>query len=256
MQSTVAFDAFPSSELKYRWDDSLFYIDCCLACPDATGGKLYINADSGGERAKLFLGSLATERASVSKSYPMTYLADGGILLDAITCFSVEMPEGEVYLSQRLDAPDPAIAGAVRALSGLSDRVDYREEAAFCIKKISEFIKTLPRAQLPALPKFSWHRVEDVRCTFSLTSFEHIVFDSAFVRAFANGGEWYISQTEDKNIFALCVGCPASYPHPMINVSDCAFFVESAGKKYFCVGIGLFDDGQYFCRLSDDKLFT
>jgi len=251
MHTVLSFAAFPESKLAYQWDDNYFYVDCSLGCREAVGAKLYINSVNDGTLNTLFLGSLTTDNASVSKSYPLSYLEDGDISPDLVSFFSVCMPDGVMHSSQTAPGFDSSLANAAQVLSSIGGNVDYSREAELCIINITHTLQTLPQAELPVFTEFMWHKIEDIRCTFSLSSIEHIVFDSAFVRAFASSGVWYMACTSSKNIFAVCVVCREDGGNPMSNVSDCVLTADAGGMRYYCVGIGLFDDGQYFCRLKN-----
>ena len=246
MADSFLFEDYPQAFLNSAIKDDKLMIDCTMNSADLTGASLYAHDDSD---ACLLLGSLVAENARLKKSYPLSFVTDSGLDPFRIWFFGIVLPNGDQKFSQKRELPDSALTGAHRTLYNLrkDGSGDNGDTAREYISKISQKINTFPKKELPTFCGYNWHAVDDIKCTFYVSAFEHIVFDTMFVRAFATAGEWYISETEKENIFAVCIYSHDSLPDPMRCVSDCAVSEKYGSGRYHMVCVGLYDDGQYFC---------
>lgn len=247
MSDILKFDIFPDSHIEFDAENGQFNVECTFGGNDAPVGKLMVCDDMG---TSVVLGSFSSDNSHIKKSYPLSFLADSGLDICRISHFALDIEGRDRIFSGKLDLPDPAIIGAERVLRSLRSNEDRSDIANECINRISQAIKTFPTKKLPVFDKYHWYVVDTVRCPFLTSAFEHIIFDSVFVRSFALSGEWYISHI-DANIFAVCIHCPSSMPNPMNNVSDCVVSAEYDNVKYYMAGVGFFENGQYFCKLEN-----
>lgn len=253
MSKTVTFARFPGSVLDYYCDGEFFYINCSLKSPPSSPTKLYLcSSESKNEKTeRFFVGTLDNDTTSLAKSYPISFVREKGFNPGDVLSFSLVDSEGATHYCKEFNNVDPAIIGAQSVLDSLKSSRSWGIKPLQCYNRICDAIKDMPEVSLPVFPSFRWHRACDIRLTFSLTSFEHILFDSGFVRAFSHSGFWYIALTGQDRLIAICVKCPPEFANPMTNVSDCMINKKVDGMSYYCVGIGLYDDGQYFCSLKN-----
>lgn len=246
MWQNIFFEACPDSLFQYKYDDSYFYVKCEIFSQKFTDGNVYACCGS----SKLNLGTLKGSQGllSLDKSYPLAYLRSHGIEINNLTHFSLSAPDGFYINSNLLSAPDPAITRAEKLLSSMS-RPASPGEADEHIHQIRQLTLNLPKENLPFLPEYEWYRVSDIKQTFSLSAIEHIVFTPSFMQSFVRSGCWFLGDCSNTNIFALCIATDSSFPNPMENALDCCRTFPTISALYCVVGIGLFEDGQYFCKI-------
>ena len=246
MWNNISFKSCSDAFFQYKFEDDMFLIKCELYCPSLTGGKVYAhNGDT-----KCCLGSLKYDKGLLllDRTYPISFLNSNGIQKDELTHFSIETSGGDIILSYPVNSVGNTLDEAQKLLDKMKD-APSKDKAREITNGIKEKICTLKKETLPFLPDFEWYRVENTRETFSLSAIRHIVFSPPFMQNFEISGCWFIGYNEKNNIFALSIKSKASLTNPMENALDCCVSFDGEGEKYYVVGIGLYDDGQYFVRL-------
>ncbi len=248
MWQNVSFEKGSEILFKYKYDDDIFCIKCRLNLPEFDGGSVF--ACYGSER--LSLGTLKKDEFAMSleKSYPVSFLRSQGIDPEELTHFAIESQSGVALASFPLKSTDPAIERAEKILESMSSSPSP-DAAEAHINFVHGSAQALSKETLPFLTEFTWHRVDDIKQTFSLSAIEHIVFTPAFMQSFVRSGCWLLGTSEKKNVFAMCIATDSSFPNPMQNALDCCRTFATENALYCVIGIGLYDDGQYFCRLAE-----
>lgn len=246
MWNNISFKSCSDAFFQYKIEDDMFLIKCELYSPSLTGGKVY--AHSGDTRC--CLGSLKYDKGLLllDRTYPISFLISNGIQKDAITHFSIETSGGDIISSYPLDSFGNTLDEAQKLLDKMKD-APAKDKAQQVSDEIKQKIRTLKKEALPFLPDFEWHRVDDINDAFSLSAIRHIVFSPPFIQSFENSLYWLFGYNEKENIFAVCIKSKSFLPNPMENALDCCVSFDTEKEKYYVVGIGLYDDGQYFVRL-------
>jgi|GEM_PF-6472424 len=246
MWQNVSFEKGYEILFKYKYDDEFFCIKCRLNQAKFDGGTVY--ACHEGER--LSLGTLKKDEIALclEKSYPVSFLRSQGIDPESLTHFEIESLSGDILASFPLKPTDPAIERAEKILESMSS-TPSPDDAEAHINLVHVTAQELSKEKLPFLTKFTWHRVDDIKQTFSLSAIEHIVFTPAFMQSFVRSGYWLLGTSDAKNVFAMCIATDSSFPNPMQNALDCCRTFATENALYCVIGIGLYDDGQYFCKL-------
>ena len=246
MWNNVNFSSCSDAFFQYKFDDDMFFIKCELYSPILTGGKVSVHSDN----SICELGSLKYDGTLLvlDRTYPVSFLLSNGIDKEAITHFSIETSDGNVFLSYPLSGHDVVLDNAQKLLNEMKG-LAKKEDAKKFSDQTRERIKKLKITTLPFLPEFEWHIVEDEKESFLSSAIRHIVMAPQFLLSFEKTGFWIIGFKQDDDIFAVCIKGEPHLPNPMENAMDCCVSFEEADKKYYVVGIGFFDDGQYFVRL-------
>ncbi len=246
MWNNVSFISCPDAFFEYKFDGDMFMINCELYSAHLTGGKVRVHADG----AVCELGSLKYDRGLLllERTYPISFLRSNGIETEKITHFSIEASDGEIIASYPLGTLGNTLDDAQKLLDKMK-APSVGEDSKIIAQEIRQKIKKLKKETLPFMPDFVWHRVDDIHETFSLSAIRHIVSDSSFVHCFKESGFWLVGYMQGEDIFAVCIKGEDSLQNPMENALDCCVGFEAEGKTYYVVGIGLFDDGQYFVRV-------
>ena len=244
MWNNISFKACSDAFFQYKIDGDLFFIKCELYNPSLKGGKVRVHSKS----SECELGSFKSDRGLLllDKTYPVSFLVSNGIEADAITHFSIETSDGNVILSEMPNELINTLENAKNLLDKMKDAPSY-EMAQSIINEIKIKISSFKKETLPFLKDFEWHRVEDIKEVFSLSAIRHIVFSPSFLQSFEKSGFWLMGYRD--NIFAICIKGEKDLPNPMENALDCCVSFEENENLYYAVGLGLFDDGQYFLRL-------
>lgn len=249
MWHNIGFEDFPDAFFQYKYDTDYFYVKCELYAPRLSGGRVYACSGSN----KLCLGTLAESGAllTLDKAYPLTFLRSHEIDTDNLSHFSIELPGCPPANSYLLSAPDPAVSRAQKLLDSMP-HIAHAGIAEENICRIHHTLSALSQHSLPFVSDFTWYIIEDIRQTFSLSSIGHIVFTSAFMQSFAMYGQWFFGVCDTRELFAVCIKSADSLPNPMSNALDCdvTFPADLPNETYHVVGIALYDDGQYFCRVN------
>ncbi len=246
MWNNISFKSCSDAFFQYKIEDDMFLINCELYNPSLTGGKVYAhNGDT-----KCCLGSLKYDKGLLllDRTYPISFLNSNGIQKDEITHFSIETSIGDNILSYPLDSAGNTLDEAQKLLDKMKD-TPSKNKAREISNETKEKICTLKKETLPFLPDFEWYRVENTREAFSLSAIRHIVSSPSFMRSFENSRCWFIGYSEKNNVFAVCIKSKSFLPNPMENALDCCVSFDAHEETYYVVGIGLYDDGQYFVRL-------
>ncbi len=246
MWNNISFRSCLDAFFQYKIEDDMFLIKCELYCPSLTGGKVYAHNDD----TKCCLGSLKYDKGLLllDRTYPMSFLISNGIQKDEITHFSIETSGGDVITSYPLNSVGNTLDEAQKLLDKMKD-APSKDKAREISNEIKQKICTLKKDALPFLPEFEWYRVEDRKEGFSSSAIRHIVFSPQFMQCFEFSGCWFIGYSEKNNVFALSIKGNSYLPNPMENALDCCVSFDAEKEKYYVVGIGLYDDGQYFVRL-------
>ncbi|MBR2404138.1 MAG: hypothetical protein IKA95_00560 [Clostridia bacterium] len=246
MWQNVSFEKGSEILFEYKYDDEILCIRCRLNQADFDGAMVY--ACYGSE--KFLLGTLKKDEFALrfEKSYPMSFLRSHGIKPEALTHFEIQSHSGDVLTSFPLKPTDPAIERAEKILESMSSSPSP-EDAEAHINLVHKSVQALSKEKLPFASEFIWHKVDDIKQTFSLSAIEHIVFTPAFMQSFIKSGCWFLGTGNAKNVFAMCIATDSSLPNPMQNALDCCQSFKAENALYCVIGIGLYDDGQYFCRL-------
>lgn len=246
MWQNVSFEKGYEILFEYKYDDEFFCIKCRLNQAKFDGGIVYACRES----ERLSLGTLKKDEFALSleKSYPVSFLRSQGIEPEALTHFAIQSQSGDELTSSPLKSTDPAIERAEKILKSMSS-APSPDDAEAHINLVHKSAQALSKEKLPFLTEFTWHRVDDIKQTFSLSAIEHIVFTPAFMQSFVRSGCWLLGTGDEKNVFAMCIATDSSFPNPMQNALDCCSTFATENALYCVIGIGLYDDGQYFCRL-------
>jgi len=246
MWQNVSFEKGYEILFEYKYDDDILCVRCRLNQANFDGAMVY--ACYGSKRFSL--GTLKKDEFALrfEKSYPASFLHSHGIYADAITHFAIQSQNGDELISLPLSSADPAIERAEKILESMSSSPNP-EKAEAHINLVHQSVQALVKEKLPFASEFIWHRVDDIKQTFSLSAIEHIVFTPAFMQSFIKSGCWFLGTGNAKNVFAMCIATDSSLPNPMQNALDCCQSFKAENTLYCVIGIGLYDDGQYFCRL-------
>ncbi len=259
MGQKVFFKPGDDSWVEYAIENDFLSIRCVVNKNNCeVGTSLYIY-DAEGKNLCLGTLSASNECYSISKSYPVSYLHFQGIDTENITGFVLKkdnqnlistMEQTEIITSSTADeSEDPALTRAKNLLSGFGGG-DYSNEAKEYLELITDRLKNYPVKTISLVPGFSWYVINDIKETFQLSGIEHLIFCESFIRFFAKTGEWYMGKGEEQGMFALAIEAESESVNPFSNGADCSRFVSADnGTGYWIVGLGLFSDGQYFCRI-------
>lgn len=247
MWQNVSFEKGYEILFEYKYDDDIFCIKCRLNQAKFDGGIVYACH----EDKRLSLGTLKKDEFALclEKSYPVSFLRSQGIEPEALTHFAIQSQSGDELTSSPLKSTDPAIERAEKILESMSSSPSP-DAAEAHINLVHKSAQALSKEKLPFLTEFTWHRVDDIKQTFSLSAIEHIVFTPAFMQSFVRSGCWLLGTGDEKNVFAMCIATDSSFPNPMQNALDCCSTFATENALYCVIGIGLYDDGQYFCRIT------
>jgi len=242
----VSFKECSDVFFEYKFDGDMFMIKCELYSQFFCGGRVCVH----GSDKMCELGSLKYDKGLLllERTYPVSFLNSHGIEKEALTHFSIETSDGGVISSYPLGDFGSTLDKAQKLLDDMKVPV-LEENAGDFVRETIEKIKRHTKENLPFLPEFEWYRVENEKETFSVSSIGHIISSYQFLQCFERFGFWYIGYKNDDSIFAVCINGGSYLPNPMENAIDCCVSFETDTEKYFVVGIGLFDDGQYFVRL-------
>ena len=222
-----------------------------------SGKKLYVITNGGDS---LCVGGFSPSGGSLflKKTYSMSYFASNRIYTDDIFGFEVDYEEAEntslqsaIEKDKDIDyTKDFAYSRAREVLDSLKSKHDYSFVAGEIRKEISAKLKVYEKTEMNFLKDYIWYEITDIRETFGLSSLEHIIFNEFFVRAYAKSGKWFFGCTNDKGMYAVCISCTTELPNPMANALDCCRVFKNEGTNEICyvVGVGVFDDGQYFYK--------
>lgn len=249
MWHNIGFEDIPDAFFQYKYDTDYFYVKCELYAPNLSGSRVYVCSGSN----KLSLGTLSESGAllTLDKSYPLTFLRSHEIDAANLSHFSIELPQGSPVNSYPLSSPDPALLRAQKILDSMP-HTEYAGIGEENICRIHRTLSSLNQQSLPFESDFTWYIVDDIKQTFSLSSIRHIVFTPAFMQSFAVYGHWFFGVCDIREIFAVCIKSDDSLPNPMSNALDCdiTFPSDLPSEHYHIVGIALYDEGQYFCKIN------
>ena len=245
MWNNISFRDCPDAFFQYKFDTDMFFIKCEMYQPSLSGGSVCVHIGD----VRCVLGSLKNDKGLLflDRIYPLSFLSSNGIDKDAITHFSVETSDGTTITSYSLGDIKSSLDSARKLLDNM--KAPLCEDAEKIANATRQKISFLPKVSLPFLPDFKWHMVDNTQETFSLSAIWHIISSSSFLQSFENTHLWFIGYREDDNIFSVCMKTGVYLPNPMENALDCCVSFDDEGERYYAVGIGLFDDGQYFVRL-------
>ena len=226
--------------------------------------RLYVKSFSG---ENLAVGKMSERNGELclEKSYSMSYFASNRIYIDDICGFDTEPEETEEFLqadgfegeciyNRKNDyEDDSAYNRASGVLNSIKPNRDYSAEAKFARDSISCELKKHKQISFEFSKNYIWYEIDEIYQSFNLTSVEHIIFSEFFVRAYAKSGKWFFGVSSDEGMYAVCAFCPRGMPNPMENALDCfvSFEDKSLNGEYFVVGVGVFDDGQFFYRICE-----
>lgn len=259
MSKKMFFESDYASWVEYDFENDFLNIDCVVNINKSEKGASLFLVDNNGTTLNLGTLSVSDKCSSLSKSYPLSYLRFQEIDYENIKGFEIDKDEKLILstfeqnvktsIASTDESEDPALVRAKEILGGLGS-ADYSCEANEYISSVNKRINSYCEKNITEIPGFKWYIIDDIKETFNLTSVEHLIFCENFVRLFAKNGEWYFGVGEKPGVYALCIKSCSKTVIPFQNASDCTKFIpvdEFCG--YWIVGIGLFSDGQYFCRL-------
>ncbi len=245
MWNDVYFDGYADVFFQYKFSDDMFYLKCELYRPDLLGASVWVSfADN-----SLFLGSLKRDKGflTLDKTYPVSFLESNNIEKDSPFSFIIKSDDGHILESVRKEEKDRALKNADDILESLKEKsgtIDITPFAENIEKRLSRYKKETPFG----FREFEWFMIDNITEDFGLSSVSHITQSLSFLKTFSLEEKWFFGK-ESINTYAICIKDNPNCPPPMENALDCCVTIESESGKFHIVGIGLFEDGQYFLRL-------
>lgn len=247
-----------NAEITYSYDDDTFSVSCTF---DKTlisdNSKLYVYSYFSERENELPIGTLSASvgKYTLSKSYTRSYMSSHKINCSAISHFSVVSPDGRIYkaycVKDKCDAApeDSAITNAREKLMSLrTGRADSDGEKK-AILYITGRLTNYNRSDDKISDGYTWYEISDIKENFNLSSIRHLIYCRGFLNSFVKFGKWYFGISSDKHLYAVAARNLNDYGIVFENASDCVRIFGSDDKKYSAVGIGLFEDGQYFYKI-------
>ena len=234
-----------AGEFLYKIEDGYFYADFFVKGYDLKNKKVYLKSIDK-EDDGVCLGTLSEGKGGcyLSKSYPLSFLEMNGADLSEKIVVSVNKNKEDF-------ATDPALKRAEDLLNNHPCDETHKKLSKNYCEIIRKNLQNFGKVSLPFLKGYSFHKIDNIKHPFLLSAIDHVVFTKEFVSVFAKRGEWYVGENEDSRIFPLVIGRYETEPDPMPLVSDSyiTYSDVESGLIYHIIGIGVFDDGQYFCKI-------
>lgn len=247
-----------NAEITYSYDDDNFSVSCTF---DKTlisdNSKLYVYSYFSERENELPIGTLSVsfDKYTLSKSYTRSYVSSHKIDCSAISHFSVVSPDGRIYkaycVKDKFDAApeDSAITNAREKLMSLKNgRMDAEGEKR-AISNIAGRLANYDRSSDKISDGYTWYEISDIKENFNLSSIKHLIYCRGFMNGFVKFGKWYFGISPDEHLYAVAVRNLNDNGIVFENASDCVCIFGSDEIKYSAVGIGLFEDGQYFYKI-------
>ncbi len=232
-------------EFLYELEDGHFQTDFFVRGNELKNRKVYIKSIDE-ENEGVCLGTLSEGKGGcyLSKSYPVSFLEMNGADFSKKFVICLKKDADDVLL-------DPAVTRAKDLLNNHPIDEKGKELSKNHQKIMRKELRNFEKVSLPFLKDYTFYKIDNIKHPFPLSSIDHVVFTKEFVSVFVKRGEWYIGEREDSEIFPLVIGKYESEPDPMPLVSDsyCRYNDRDSGLIYHIIGIGVFDDGQYFCKI-------
>lgn len=263
MQKNSNYSLPHGGSVELSYDGEFVHIESRIANLSKDGlPRLNVCTQTG---KRLCLGSFGKHNGEMhlGKSYPVSYFEANDIFIDDISHFyvsDVDIRNEKERVGEDLDSinsgnntADEALERAKNILNSLPGEMDWHEEAKITRERINSLFDNSFTVEFPEIKGFSWIEINDIRNTFELSILEHIVFNEFFVRAFVKSGKWYFGKSASDGFYAVCIYCNINDPNPMVNALDCVneYCDNAKGVRQIVVGIGIFDDGQYFYKIED-----
>ncbi|MBE7050800.1 MAG: hypothetical protein E7394_08600 [Ruminococcaceae bacterium] len=234
-----------TGDFMYEIDDGNFKTDFFVPGYDLKNEKVYLKSTDK-KSVGVCLGTLSERKGGccLLKSYPVSFLETNGVNLSKEFLISVKNEEPKVL-------SDPAIERAQNILDNHPSGKEEKELSSIHRKVLKETLSGFEKADLPFLKEFTFHKIDNIKHPFNLSSIDHIVLTKEFVSAFVKRGVWYMGEKEDCQIFPLVIARFKDEPDPMMIVSDSygTYEDKESGLIYHITGIGVLEDGQYFCKI-------
>lgn len=254
IKTNFGFDT--NSEIKYSYEDDNFIVECAIEkeCLSECS-KLFVYSYSDMNENKLLLGTLieSDDMYVLSKSYSEQYMLSHGIECNKISHFAVTSPDGKIlksYVEPSKDTrifEDRSIENAKKALITVRDKniscLDAKHAFENLVLQCSKY-KNYPEN---IYGKYSWYVIDDIKENFGLSSVKHLIYCQSFMNNYIKYGKWYFGIKDNTRFCAAAAECGGGTVFE--NALDCTSYTECGGKTYCVVGIGLFDDGQYFYKI-------
>lgn len=231
-------------EFLYKLEEGHFQTDFFVKGYDLKNKKVYLKPEDGNSDG-VCLGTLSECRngCHLSKSYPTSFLEMNGVDFSKNFVISVKEVEENIF-------NDPSVKRAHDLLNNhpcSEKEVELSKDAKKIMRKK---LRDFEMVSLPFLKNYKFYRIDNIKHPFPLSSIDHVVFTKEFVSVFAKRGEWYVGENKDSEIFPLVIAKSENESDPMPLVSDsyAIYDDKETGLIYYIIGIGAFDDGQYFCK--------